>query len=203
METNPSAFGSGDSYPVENVSWNDAQEFIARLNQKSGRNKYRLPTEAEWEYAARSGGKEEKYAGFSAENEIFEYGNFCDLNCELDWKETGQNDGYKNTAPVGSFAPNGLGLHDMTGNVWEWVSDIYYKYAYNVYAKEGISVVNPLYESSGANRVLRGGSCASPLQNLRTSYRNGDRNSSVRYNDAGFRVVMIPESVDTVTFYRE
>ena len=137
METNPSAFGSGDSYPVENVSWNDAQEFITRLNQKSGRNKYRLPTEAEWEYAARSGGKEEKYAGFSAENEIFQYGNFCDLNCELDWKEMGQNDRYKNTAPVGSFAPNGLGLYDMTGNVWEWVSDIYYKYAYNVYARRG------------------------------------------------------------------
>ncbi len=211
MGDNPSAFKMGDDYPVENVRWNDVQEFIAGLNRRSGGSRYRLPTEAEWEYAARSRGKEEKYAGFSAEGELHQYGNFCDLNCEFDWKETGQNDGYAHTAPVGGYAPNGLGLYDMTGNVWEWVSDAYYEFAYNVYGRAGTSS-NPLYEGSGVNRVVRGGSWSSPLQardlpderarqDLRTSCRNGYRKPSNRYNDVGFRLVLISESIGSLPFY--
>lgn len=204
MGDHSGVFIKGDNYPVENVSWNDVQEFIERLNRQSGGKKFRLPTEAEWEYAARSGGKQEKYAGFSAESELFQYGNFCDLNCELDWKSPAQNDGHKYTAPVGIYAPNGLGLHDMTGNVWEWVSDMYYEFAYNMYGRDGISS-NPLYEGTGTNRVVRGGSWTSPLQaeslpderawlDLRASCRNGYRKPSNRYHDVGFRLVMNSES---------
>ncbi|RMD51774.1 MAG: hypothetical protein D6828_06735 [Nitrospirae bacterium] len=141
MGDNPSYFKEGDNYPVENVSWNDTQVFIKRLNKKS-QYTFRLPTEAEWEYACRSGGKKEKYAGFSQKSELFRYANF--------W---GQDDGYKYTAPVGSFKQNGLGLYDMSGNVWEWVQDVYNFDAYKSHALR-----NPIYERSGSGRVIRGGS---------------------------------------------
>src|SRR3989338_10514354 len=103
MGTNPSHFKGCDNCPVENVSWDDIQEYINKLNQKTGK-KYRLPTEAEWEYAARSGGKNEKYAG----------GNNID---SVGWYDG--NSGSK-THPVGQKQPNGLGLYDMIGNVLEW-----------------------------------------------------------------------------------
>lgn len=138
MENNPSKntswFSSADDYPVERVSWDEAQEFIKKLNQQSGKN-YRLPTEAEWEYAARSGGKKEKYAG-------------ADKFMAVAWyvKSEGQ------THPVGQKKANGLGLYDMSGNVWEWVSDWYAKEYYNDSPKD-----NPQGPSSGSYRVTRGG----------------------------------------------
>lgn len=103
-----------DRLPVESVSWKDAQEFIARLNDMTGMN-YRLPTEAEWEYAARSGGKREKWAGTNKESELSEYA----------W----YSKNYEGTTHfVGLKKPNGLGLHDMTGNVVEFVQDGWSKY---------------------------------------------------------------------------
>ncbi|MBF0461383.1 MAG: formylglycine-generating enzyme family protein [Magnetococcales bacterium] len=108
MGTNPSRFNEcGENCPVESVSWDDVQAFIKKLNDR-GDGKYRMPTEAEWEYACRSGGKAEKYAG----------GNNAD---PVSWHHDQDKEG--KTHPVGTKAANGLGLSDMSGNVWEWVQD--------------------------------------------------------------------------------
>ena len=137
MGNNPAYFKNGDNYPVENISWNNAQEFIQKLNQKAGK-RYRLPTEAEWEYAARSGGSGEKWAGTSNEAELGDYA----------WYYA--NSGNK-THSVGEKRPNGLGLYDMSGNVWEWCQDIYNAHAYQQHSQ-----TNPIYEGSETSRVLRG-----------------------------------------------
>ncbi len=126
MGNNPSGFKKGDRYPVESVSWNDAKKFLVKLNaEKQGKYEFRLPTEAEWEYACRSGGKEEKYAGFSDDNKLEQYVNFCDKNCVYEFRKEEQNDKHKYTSPVGKYEPNALGLHDMSGNVQEWCEDSY------------------------------------------------------------------------------
>ncbi|MFC1890121.1 SUMF1/EgtB/PvdO family nonheme iron enzyme [Thermodesulfobacteriota bacterium] len=150
MGSNPSHFPDcGDDCPVEIVSWKDTQEFIRRLNRETGQN-YRLPTEAEWEYAARSGGRKEKYSGGSNLDSVAWYND---------------NSG-KKTHPVGEKAPNGLGLYDLTGNVWEWCGDRYDK---GYYSKS--SGNNPTGPSSGSRRVLRGGSWDDLARYLRVSYR--------------------------------
>jgi len=185
MGSNPSKFKNGRNFPVEKVSWNDVRKFIKKLNQKTGEN-YRLPTEAEWEYAARSGGKKEKYAGFSGESELYLYANVCDKNCEYGWKTKGQNDGYENTAPVGSYKPNGLGLYDMTGNVYEWCSDWYGNDYYSNSPRK-----NPQGASSGSYRVGRGGSGGSGPRSVRASGRGGSYPDD-RDSDLGFRLSRTP-----------
>lgn len=158
MENNPSRF-KGDRNPVEQASWSEIQEFIRKLNA-GGDGRFRLPTEAEWEYAARSGGRNEKFAG----------GNDPDL---VAW-HSGNSGQKKNAAgndqhlvaayvgglksghsshPVGTKAPNGLGLYDMSGNVWEWCEDVYDA---NAYAKHPMN--NPIHTAGGPHRVTRGGS---------------------------------------------
>ncbi len=137
MGNNPSAFQNGDNYPVEQVNWDDAQEFIRELNQITGK-KYRLPTEAEWEYAARSGGKKEKWAGTSNESELMKYA----------WY---RRNARGKTHPVGRKRPNGLGLYDMSGNVYEWVQDTFSESAYRQHSR-----MNPVVEG-GVYCVLRGG----------------------------------------------
>ncbi|MCB0307719.1 MAG: SUMF1/EgtB/PvdO family nonheme iron enzyme, partial [Calditrichaeota bacterium] len=125
------SWNPGGSHPIVNVTWYDAARYANWLSIREGldtayifegddfyridsvTNGYRLPTEAQWEYAARSGGKEEVFAGFSEESDLYLYGNFCDVNCEYDWKDSDQNDGYRYTAPTGSYKENGLGLYDM------------------------------------------------------------------------------------------
>lgn len=169
MGTNPSKFNGCDDCPVERVSWHDAQLFIRRLSYMDG-NKYRLPTEAEWEYAARSGGKKEKYAGMSSDNAL---GRYAWYYGNADHK----------THPVGRKKPNGLGLYDMTGNVWEWTSDWYDESYYRVSPRD-----NPQGAYSGAYRVLRGGSWSNYRWYTRASIRDGF-NPSVRYAYYGFRLV--------------
>ncbi len=138
--TYPTYFSScGDNCPVEQISWDDVQDFISKLNQRTGK-RYRLPTEAEWEYAARSGGTNGKWAGTSSESQLGDYA----------WY--GSNSGGK-VHPVGQKKPNGLGLYDMSGNIWEWVQDWYDKNYYRNSPRN-----NPTGPSSGTYRVLRGGS---------------------------------------------
>jgi len=156
MRSNPSHFSScGDDCPVENVSWNDVQDFISRLNKESGGSKYRLPTEAEWEYAARSGGKRERYSG-------------GDVLADVAWfSDFGGDISDRRTKPVGDKRPNGLGIYDMSGNVWEWTNDWY---ASDYYSNSPRN--NPTGPSSGDRRVLRGGSFGVGNFDVRTSYRN-------------------------------
>ena len=167
MGNNPSNF-KGNNLPVENVSWNDVKQFLKKLNQQTGGG-YRLPTEAEWEYAARSGGVNEKYAGTSSN-----LGDYA-------WYRDNSN---SNTHPVAQKMPNGFGLYDMSGNVQEWCSDIYDKSYYkNSPAKD------PKGAKSGSSCVLRGGSWFMNVAFCRLSNRNFNFPQS-RYNDIGFRLAM-------------
>jgi len=170
MGNNPSRFKScGENCPVESVSWIEVQEFIRKLNSMTGR-KYRLLTEAEWEYAARGGGntKNQKYAGSNNLNQIAWYG----ANSQ------------QKTQPVCSKQPNELGLCDMTGNVWEWVQDWR-----GSYPPAGGIKPNPKGPASGTNRVYRGCSWQDNALYCRVSRRNGavpdTRNSAV-----GFRLAL-------------
>ena len=176
MHNNPSCFKEGDNYPVENLSWNDTQEFIKKLNEmnKDTQYEFRLPTEAEWEYAARSGGKKEKYAG----------GDHID---DFAWYSKNSN----STHPVGEKMPNGLGLYDMSGIVWEWCEDNYSKKAYSKHTKE-----NPVFlESKAGSRVLRGGAWSDDASHCRAAYRSWNE-PSYRYSLIGFRLVSSPRSVN-------
>ncbi len=170
MNNNPAHFRDyGNNCPVENVNWNEVQIFIDELNRAAGKT-YRLPTEAEWEYAARSGGENQKWAGTSMEAELSLYAHYDD-------NSKGQ------IHPVGQKRPNGLGLYDMSGNVWEWVEDWY---ARDYYASS--SNVNPSGPNEGETRVLRGGSRYSDAKSLRTSYRSHNH-PDYKYSNIGFRLV--------------
>lgn len=123
MGKNPAHFKGGGNLPVEQVSWNDVQEFIKRLNDMTGL-RYRLPSEAEWEYAAREGGKKTRFGNgknIADPNEM-------NFNCSEDKKQPYSIVGEhrKKTTPVGSFVPNALGLCDMSGNVWELCEDVWH-----------------------------------------------------------------------------
>lgn len=145
-------FPQTDRDPVVCTTWNDAIAYITWLNDTLGRS-YRLPTEAEWEYAARSGGKEYRYDWGNGEPS----GNIADRTAMRillgirEWK--GYDDGYAFTSPVGSFRPNELGLHDMSGNVYEWASDWL---SHEYYKKSPRH--NPSGPEGGTAKVLRGGS---------------------------------------------
>lgn len=179
-------FNGCTTCPVENVSWDDVQEFISKLNNKSGKN-YRLPTEAEWEYAARSGGKKEKFAGFSDESQLYLYANFCDSNCVLDHKTKNQNDSYKETSPVGTYRSNGLGLYDMSGNVQEWMNDYYGEDYYEKSPKD-----NPKGPSRGKERAVRGGCWLNSPESAIT-YNRGRLEPPSRFGNLGFRLALSPK----------
>lgn len=153
MGVSPSKFdGCGDNCPVDRISWNQAQEFIRKLN--AGGQAYRLPSEAEWEYACRSGGQDEIWPGAGSEAGAADVGWFD--------KDIAGN----RTHPVGTKKPNGLGLHDMAGNVWEWVQDRFVS-PYPV-APEN----NPVIESGGeSKRVMRGGSWNGKINYARCGIR--------------------------------
>ena len=174
MGSNPSGFKDcGGNCPIEQVSWHDVQEFVSKLNGGSGGRRYRLPTEAEWEYAARAGTTKDTYAGDIRKL----FGNDPVLN-RIAWYN--KNSGNR-TRPVGRKAPNAWGLHDMLGNVWEWVEDWYGDYP-------GGAVVDPNGPRSGSYRVLRGGGWDFIAGNCRSA--NRDRYSpGNRANDLGFRLL--------------
>lgn len=165
MGSNPSKF-EGSNRPVEMVSWYDCRDFIQKLNQKTGA-KFRLPTEAEWEYAARGGNRSHgyKYSGSYNVDDVAWY-----------------NDNSNQTHDVKTKQANELGLYDMTGNVWEWVQDK--KGAYPSYAQ-----TNPIGSSSGGVRVYRGGSWLYEARRCRVSFRNSDP-PELRDGNLGFRLAL-------------
>ena len=166
MGSNPSD-SKGDNLPVESVNWDDVQEFLRKLNSNTGKN-YRLPTEAEWEYAARGGNKSQgyKYAG----------SNDPDL---VAWHDG--NSG-KTTHEVGPRFTNELGIYDMSGNVWEWCQDWSGSYSSS-------PQTNPKGPNSGSRRVNRGGSWFSSARGCRVSYRDF-RTPGARDNCLGFRLAL-------------
>ena len=169
MGYNPSYFKKGGRYPVESVSWDHVQEFIRRLNiveEKAGR-RFRLPTEAEWEFAARSGGKEQKYAGDGNLNELAWYG---------------ENSG-RETHPVGEKKPNGMDIFDMSGNVWEWCQDWY-----GIDYYEDSPPRNPRGPESGSSRVIRGGGWYYGARYCRSAHRNDYVPGYRDFNLVGFRL---------------
>jgi len=169
MGYNPSYF-TGDDLPVEQVSWDEVQEFIRRLNEKMGTNTYRLPSEAEWEYACRAG-TTTRYSFGDSDSELGEYAWYLD------------NSGGK-THPVGEKKPNPWGLYDMHGNVWEWVQDIRHA-NYNGAPTDG----SAWEEGSGLGgifRVNRGGSWRSTARRCRSANRSAGQ--SDRLISLGFRL---------------
>ena len=167
MGNNPSKFiNCGDDCPVEMVSWDDCQEFINKLNQLTGK-RFRLPTEAEWEYAARGGSKasyQTKYAGSNALGEVAWYDQNSDVNYSGGYEYKGRKLG---THTVGTKKPNALGIYDMSGNVWEWCNDWFGDYSSG-------GVMNPKGASTGSYRVIRGGSWNSSGSYYRVSSRFPD-----------------------------
>ena len=167
MGDNPSKFiKCGDNCPVETVNWDDAQAFIKKLNEKTGKQ-YRLPSEAEWEYACHAGGTH-TYCGSDTADGIAWYGGLA--------KPAG-NSG-KTTNPVATKQPNAWGLYDMSGNVWEWVEDSYHE-NYN-----GAPVDGSALQGDGALRVPRGGSWSY----LQRAAKRGGSDPKFRFGTIGFRL---------------
>jgi formylglycine-generating enzyme required for sulfatase activity len=161
MGSNPSDFSScGDDCPVEQVSWEDAQAFIEKLNQHENANRYSLPTEAQWEYAARAGS-----------TTALANGNLVETNCSLDTNLNAMGwycgNADSKTHQVAQKQPNAWGLYDMHGNVYEWCQDWYDSYP-------DISVTDPGGASSGSSRVLRGGSWSYYALSCRSAKRSND-----------------------------
>lgn len=173
----------GGTRPVVCVSHNDALAYVAWLNQKEGTNTYRLPTEAEWEYAARAGSRS-KYSFGDDAAQLCQYGNLADASTDFSWKAS-CNDGVgKETSVVGRYRPNTWGLYDVHGNVWEWVQDWYNP---DYYKNSPSSDPSNLTKNSSTNRVLRGGSWSNLPQDLRSAYRSYI-NPSYRGSSVGFRL---------------
>ena len=180
MGENPAGF-PGERRPVENVSWNDITErFLPALHKKT-QKPYRLPTETEWEYAARGG------PYWAAEN--YRYAGSDDLG-QVGWYA--ENSG-KETHEVGLLLPNALGLYDMSGNVWEWCADWFSDEWYAESAARG-TVKNPTGPEQGVTRVYRGGSCFDDAQACRAAYRYHS-GPAYRNDYIGFRLVLSPQSV--------
>jgi formylglycine-generating enzyme required for sulfatase activity len=177
-------FEQTDEHPVVNVSWNDAVAFCKWLSKKENKT-YRLPTEAEWEYACRAGTTTRYYSGDDPET-LAKVGNVADAAAKAklpDWKYTIKaNDGYVFTAPVGKFKPNAFGLYDMHGNAWQWCAD---RYGAKYYAASPTD--DPTGPDSGGDRVLRGGSWIDWPNSARSAERDGDA-PDFRSDLAGFRV---------------
>ncbi|MEZ4387808.1 MAG: formylglycine-generating enzyme family protein [Candidatus Krumholzibacteriia bacterium] len=193
---NPSRWAAPE-HPVENVTWFDCLRFCNLLSEQHGlqpayvisehavdwdldADGYRLPTEAEWEYASRAGtGSRFSFGDDPAQ--LHRYANFCDRSCPRAWRDSTQNDGQAFTAPVGCFEPNPWGLHDMHGNVWEWCWDWWAPFA-------GEAQVDPLGPAVGDHRVEKGGCWEAGAGMCRNAYRHYVEPDQKR-SYLGFRVV--------------
>lgn len=167
MGDNPSNFTTDSQLPVEKVSWNDCQTFITKLNSLTGAT-FRLPTEAEWEFAARGGNKSQGYT-YSGSNTIGNVAWYTDNSSSK-------------THVVKTKSPNELGIYDMSGNVWEWCQDWYGSYS-------SAAVTDPQGASSGSYRVRRGGSWNYIATDCRCSYRSGYTPANT-FNNLGLRLTM-------------
>jgi formylglycine-generating enzyme required for sulfatase activity len=166
MGANSSRFKNDPNFSVENVSWNEVQDFINKLHDEEKGVKYRLPTEAEWEYAARAG-TTTAYSFGDKPDELGEYAWFFD-------------NARRTTHPVGQKKPNQWGLYDMHGNVWEWVQDWYSKDAYKALTS---TAVDPQGPATGSYRVFRGGCWGN---NLISAYRSAQRRYDAPSNRNGY-----------------
>ena len=171
MGYNPAAFAGGgrSGYPVENVSWDEVQQYIQTLEAQTGR-RFRLPTEAEWEYACRAGTATDYSSG--------------DLEDELEYHAVHERNGLSGPAWVGTKEPNAFGLYDMHGNVWEMCAD---RYGHDYYSNS--PAVDPPGPDTGEWRVIRGGG----YSNFATDCRSARRSSRLpyeTYRDTGFRLVL-------------
>ena len=166
MVSNPCRF-KGPRKPVDSVSWDDCQEFIRKLNSLTGKN-FKLPTEAQWEYAARGGKKSRgyKYSGSNSINDVAWY----------------EDNSEGKTHDVGTRIPNELGLYDMSGNVWEWCNDWYGSY-------DSSSQTDPIGPSGGSSRVHRGGGWSFSARNCNVSIRDCNSPDN-RYSLLGFRLCL-------------
>jgi formylglycine-generating enzyme len=174
---------NGDDQPAVSVSWNDAKAFAKWLSQQSGQT-FSLPTEAQWEYAARAGTKTERFWG-NDPDDACKYANVRDQTIKNKWNLSdihNCNDSYAVTAPVGSFKANNFGLYDMLGNVWEWCEDVYDSDAYKKHERN-----NPLITSGGVERVLRGGGWIDDGRYCRSACRLWAPPAD-RYQSIGFRL---------------
>lgn len=180
-------FAQDDNHPVVNITWNDAQALAQWLSQKEGRH-YRLPTEAEWEYAARAGTRTRYHSG-DAPLSLLKVANTFDASAKPFWPRFAANalagdDGFAFTAPVASFKPNAFGLYDMHGNAWEWTNDWYGE---DYYAHS--PTTDPQGPKEGNVYVRRGGSWHTWALYARASYRNWN-SPQTRYTLVGMRLVM-------------
>jgi formylglycine-generating enzyme required for sulfatase activity len=181
-------FEQTDSHPVVNVTWNDARALAAWLSQREGR-RYSLPTEAQWEYAARAGSSSRRYHCGDDPQCLLQVANTFDQAAAPFWPQFATNalkgnDGYAFTAPVASFAPNAFGLYDMHGNAWEWTQDWYGE---DYYAHSPVD--DPQGPADGSVYVRRGGSWHTWSLYARSSYRNWNT-PQTRYTLVGIRLVM-------------
>ena len=176
MGMNPALSRRGERFPVENVSWNDIQAFLARLNE-AGTGRYRLPTEAEWEYAARAGGQGDYWWG--DETPV----------CDPGQRHGANIDGLRcpgATQEVGSYPANPFGLYEMHGNVWEWVEDAYAATAYLHHARQ-----DPVATGDGDQRVFRGGSWLYPAEAARAARRDHHM-PDFNFSHLGLRLIHEP-----------
>lgn len=180
MGSNPSKYKGRKNLPVESVSWDDCQTFISKLNELTGKT-FRLPTEAEWEYAARGGNKSQgyKYSGSNALDVVAWY--FDNSNYKFKYVD----EMIVKTHEVGTKQPNELGVYDMSGNMWEWCGDWYGSY-------DSFEQTNPTGPATGTARVLRGNGWNAHASDCRVSARRCG-NPSVKGSDyIGFRLVLVP-----------
>jgi formylglycine-generating enzyme required for sulfatase activity len=174
------ASGAGDRHPVVYISSLEAIKFCQWLSTRE-RKRYRLPTEAEWEYAARgTDGRKYPWGNHESRGDL---ANFADRNTVFAWSDREIDDGYPESSPVGAFpfGASPFGVEDLAGNVWEWCLDYFEPY-------RGVAKVNPHGPTAGAKRVLRGGSWKSRFNSLRATTRNSNV-PSYSCNDLGFRIV--------------